>query len=422
VKEVVVNALAHRDHDRDEPVRIRMSSRELTVVSPGGLVSGLRPELLGEPGERAYRNPVVADLLYGCGAMDKRGSGLADVRRWTRQSGGEASFAPTEDHESFVASLVSRDLDPDPVTGTADPGDIEHFVSNALPIVLEGDIYVTPSPVSSRREVYDAHPNDTVPAFAFDSGSLLTFARPDRPGHMFSSHVSGTSVPRATAEFATRPDAERLLVQLLNSVVLSWARRRGLLSDARSRRLWFPRSDEGAHVVTYRGRVKESTRTVTKANISQSTGAVRYWEHEAIRFAFRRFADDWVLHVVPTIVFTTDGYGTLLRGPRVGRLATRRMARDYNPQVQNDLFFWRWVFVGEDDANRLDDAVVIRSNFLARDVVDAPAATGGLGADDDHEPDDDVADEVAQLAASHDEGDGDAEHEGNNEVQPGDVQ
>jgi len=55
---------------------------------------------------------------------------------------------------------------------------------------------------------------------------------------------------------------------------------------------------------------------------------------------------------------------------------------------------------GENEA-RLDDAVRLSATFLARDVVDAPRATGGLGSDDDQEPVDDIADEVAEVAADH---------------------
>jgi hypothetical protein len=137
---------------------------------------------------------------------------------------------------------------------------------------------------------------------------------------------------------------------------------------------------------------------VTKPNVSSATGAVRYWDHEALRFSFRRFGDAWVLQLVPTVVFTTDGYSTLLRGPKVGPLATRRMAHDYNPQVQNDLYFWRWVFThGESDA-RLADAVELLATFVARDVIDAPPATGGLAGDYDA-PADDIGDEVAEIIA-----------------------
>jgi hypothetical protein len=140
---------------------------------------------------------------------------------------------------------------------------------------------------------------------------------------------------------------------------------------------------------------------VTRPKLSQASGAVRYWEHEAVRVRFRRYGDAWVLHLVPTMVFTTDGERDLLRGPRVGPLATRRLARDYNPQVHNDIYFWRWVLVNGDEALDLGEgAVRVGSRFLTRDVVDAPPATGGLGADpEDDSTEPDVSAEIAELAA-----------------------
>jgi hypothetical protein len=335
--------------------------------------------------------------------MDKRGSGLADVMRWTHQSGGNATFAPTEDANGFVASLTARDLDPDPITGTVDPGEIEHFVSNLMPVVIDGDVYVAPSSAVSRHEVYDAHPDVVLPPFAFDVDRLFTFVKPNQQGSPFRQHISGEPVVCAFAELVNDAASERIAVQLLNSVVLGWARTRGLCTDGR--RLWFPRSDAGPHEVTYRARIREATRTVTKPNVSRASGEVRYWEHEALRFAFRRYEDTWTLQLVTTFVFTTDGFEKLLRGPKVGPLATRRMARDYNSQVQNDLFFWRWVLTdGQTDA-RLDQAVIVRGSFLSRDVVDAPAATGPLGSAgnlDDIDVDD-ISDEVAEIAAGQGE-------------------
>jgi hypothetical protein len=178
------------------------------------------------------------------------------------------------------------------------------------------------------------------------------------------------------------------------------ARRNELCRDPRGRRLWFPRSDQGAREITYRARVREATRTVTKPNVSRTSGKIRYWEHDALRFAFRRFGDSWVLQLLPTIVFTTDGHDDLHRGPRVGPLATRRMARVFNPQIQNDLFFWRWALARGEPMAKLDDTVKLHASFIARDVVDAPHATGGLGADEDEEAfADDIDDEVAELVS-----------------------
>jgi hypothetical protein len=408
IKELVVNALAHRDYDLDAPVRIRMSVRELTVVSPGGLVEGLRADLLGEPGQRAYRNPVLADVLYGTGTMDKRGSGLPDVRRWARQSGGDASFGASEDGRSFVASLFARDLDPDPITGTASPEQVEHFTVNALPVDLRGTIFRAPSTVRERRNVFDQLSEDEVaPGFAFDAGRLLTFVDPSTADSPFLTHLRGEVESVDVSEFLDNAESERVLVQLLNSELLSWARENGLYSDGRAMRLWFPRAADGERAVVYRARVREARRTVTRPKLSQASGHVRYWEHEAVRVRFRRYGDAWVLHLVPTIVFTTDGEGDLLGGPRVGPLATRRLARDFNAQVQNDIYFWRWVLVSDREALELGaGAIRIGSRFLTRDVVDAPPATGGLGADpEDDITEPDIADEIAELAAEQDERD-----------------
>lgn len=289
VKELVVNALAHRDYDVDAPVRIRMSSRELTVVSPGGLVEGLRPELLGERGQRAYRNPVLADILYGTGAMDKRGSGLPDVVRWARQAGGGATFGLTDDSRFFVASLIARDLDPDPVTGTAAPEHIERFTVNALPVELRGSVFRTRSSITDRHLVFEAAGDGVaIPGFAFDTGELYTFADPSSGDAPLAPFLLGEPETVPVGDLLGRPETERVLVQLLNSCLLSWSRARQLRSDAGAMRFWFPRDEDGERAVTYRARVREARRTVTRPKVSQASGAVRYWEHEAMRVRFRR--------------------------------------------------------------------------------------------------------------------------------------
>ena len=107
------------------------------AVSPGGLVSDIDEARLGSAGVRAYRNPVLANFLYGTGAVDKAGSGLLDVLRWASESSGRASFAPGRDNGSFVATLHARPERPDPVTRTADPGvGGELFTANVLPLLL----------------------------------------------------------------------------------------------------------------------------------------------------------------------------------------------------------------------------------------------------------------------------------------------
>jgi hypothetical protein len=106
-------------------------------------------------------------------------------------------------------------------------------------------------------------------------------------------------------------------------------------------------------------------------------------------------------------VFTRNGHRELLSGPRVGPLATRRAARDFNPQVENDLFFWLWVLTAGEGIAFIDDgAVSIRPGFVSCDVVDAPSPIGageqGEGnevPDDGLEETDELTEEIAAIAA-----------------------
>jgi hypothetical protein len=398
VKELIVNALAHRDYDDERPIRVAISEHELAVVSPGGLVGGLTVQQLGQPHVCAYRNPIVADILYGAGAMDKAGSGLADVVRWTRQAGGEAVFGLTDDELTFVASLRARELEPDPETGTVSPT-VEHFTSNVLEIQLDSPIRSASTTCSYRREIYDANPGASLPAFAMQPGRITTFA--DLTVGPLARHISGPVRSSDASEMSRDADTERILVQLLNSTMFAWARRRGLRHDSANRRLWFPAEAGGPREITYRARVREATRTVAKPRSSRTTGELLYWEHEAVRFSFRHYGDAWGLHLTPCFAFTLDGAARLMKGSRVGPLATRRAAREFNPQVENDLYFWLWVLTGGQPTQLLDDhAVLVRRGFISCDVVGAPVPIGA-GEPGEGEPDteSETTDEFAEIAA-----------------------
>lgn len=369
IKEIVVNALAHRDHDDERPVRVVVTARQLQVISPGTVMPTVDVEELGRPGVKAYRNPVVANVLYGAGAMDKAGSGITDVMRWARQAGGEASFGLTADGSSFVATMTARDVDLNEVTGTADAGQLEHFTVNALLVDPPPLIHLARTSYRNHGRVFDDHPGISLPPFTLHRGKAAAFVP-------FTGELGqiGTGVgdPIGIA------DDPRLGVELLNRELLQWARARDLYVHPPSVRMWFPRDAGGAREVTYRARVREATRTVTKPQLAADGQRVRHWVHEAVRASFRKYGDTWVLHLVPTIVFTTDGYGNLLRGPKVSPMATRALARDFNPQVHNDLYFWRWVLCGEEPEAAVG-AMTIRASFPGWDALDAPQAIGGFG-------------------------------------------
>lgn len=378
VKEVLVNALVHRDHTAEAPTRLSLSRHELSVTSPGGLVSTLDVERLGQPGHKAYRNPVLADVFYGTGAMDKAGSGLADARRWSRDAGGDAHFGPNDDNTKFVAALRGRVQQPNPETGTADGGPVERFLTNLLSVRIEAR-YVNAAACALRyRDIEQRHPDGELPAFFLYEGRLWTFSDLADPANPLSREVYGATEQVSVEELLTDADRERLLVQLLNRTMLNHARRRGLCAHRSSQRLWFPRSADGKRLVTYQARVREARRTVTKPLSSAGDRQSSRWEHESLRFSFRRYGNRWALHLVPGWVFTHDGRKQLMRGRKVARIATRRSARDFNPQVANDLYFWLWVLTGGDELAALDPdrAIVLESSLHATEVFDAPTPVG----------------------------------------------
>lgn len=378
IKEVLVNSMAHRDHDRDEPVRVTFDGRELTVATPGGLVPPLTGERLGEPGAKAYRNPVIADLLYGTGLMDKAGSGLADVRRWSRDIGGDAEFGPTDDDDGFVVVLSGRAELPDARTGTADPLNVEHFLSNMLAVRIEArSVSVAPCPARA-GEIYQRHDGWSLPPFVVHGDELWSFSDLEDRANPLGDETRGEVRTVDVAELEGDEDGRRRLVELLNRTFIGHAESLGLMVDRARQRIWFPSEEGRERRITYQGRVKRSTRTVTKP-ISREDGRARRWEHESVSWSLRRYGDSWVLHVVPGWVFTNDGEWNMMRGPKVGKFAVRRAARDYNAQVSHHLHFWLWVLTRGQDLASIDplaEAVSLEGRLLSYDVIGAPVPTG----------------------------------------------
>jgi hypothetical protein len=73
-----------------------------------------------------------------------------------------------------------------------------------------------------------------------------------------------------------------------------------------------------------------------------------------VSFSFEQFGREWVLQILPSYVFTKDGEDTYLHYSRIGALATRKAARDFNMQVYNDLVFWTAMLSGETDHFEID--------------------------------------------------------------------
>ncbi len=99
IREVVVNALAHRDWTRFVEIEVGSYSDRLEVISPGALPNSMSIEKM-KAGQRSPRNPLIMEVLRDYGYVDYRGMGVRiKVVPLTRaHTGKEPAFSVTEDY------------------------------------------------------------------------------------------------------------------------------------------------------------------------------------------------------------------------------------------------------------------------------------------------------------------------------------
>jgi predicted HTH transcriptional regulator len=364
LKEIVVNALVHRDYGRDELVEIEIEPTRIRIINPGGLVEEVRRSVENESieeeikrgarGIKGYRNPVLADLFYGGGVMDKRGSGLADVYKAVRENGGEVRFGANEDNSNFIVEIFCRPEAVDEITGTASPLVLttSRYAGNILEVTeTPAELFHATSTCRNLSEIWAELPDQNMPPFLFLGDRIYSFYELDSRYNPLRHVIDkGTVEDFSFEEFVSLEDGERRMIWLLNLTLERHFYELGLITDKKRKRAYFPRSEEGSVAMKYQARLKRATRTVVKPRVSPHTGVVTYWEHQSVSYRFEWLGDIIGLFLEPGYVFTSDGRKKLLAPERVNRLSTKRASRDYNNAVHNDLTFWSRTISGGEDA------------------------------------------------------------------------
>lgn len=389
LKELLVNALVHRDYSRPETLDIDLDSKFIRFTNAGGLVDSvfqvvntrLQQQIeLGHRGIKGYRNPVIADLFYGAGAMDKEGSGLPDVYNDVVRNEGKVFFGPVDEtNDKFRALIFRRQEEADAITRTAAPAvSRSKFFANLLEVVgLPEVIWRAKTPCMHVFDILENARPVQPPPFQFKPGSeLLTFSDLSLPSNPFRPSIDVTTVEGVrTASLLDSPEGNRNFVELLNRALYRLLQSRGLLVDTDKKRCYFGRTEAGPKEITYQASFRQATRTATKAIVSKQTGKTLYWQHESMYFGFESFQNEWALRVLPGYVFTKDGRYTLLHYSKIGVLATRKAARDFNMQVYNDIVFWTWVLSEGRDSFEVgladDISLSIRGVLLSCELASA---------------------------------------------------
>ncbi len=356
MKEACVNLLMHRDYEKNEVAQINVSTgRQLDFVNPGGLLSRVAEQLTpasdgsfaAKRGVTGIRNPILADIFYGLGKMDKAGSGLADIVRFMAQQGGASQFSINNDN-SQVAVVLKQASQEEQAGGTAVPlTRNEVFVTNLLRfVVMPATLTVIPlkRPRAARIRL-SSEVRESLPQFVYHNDCILSFAAPE----MFSAYPDGELLFEQSAvdpieDYLNDADRRRLVVWLLHqhwSHFLWQFGPEGLVVEGKSKRAFFVHKAPYATEVSYVHYTSRMGRKIRRGVVKRRGAMDRIWhENEGIQYAAVSVDEEWALQVKPIYVFTGQDGLTPLPPHAQTRRATRRIKFDRNKNVEDDLTFW----------------------------------------------------------------------------------
>ena len=85
-REVIANALVHRDWDIDANINVAMYADKIEVTSPGGLPKGMTEEAYLNGGISIPRNPIVANIFLRFNLLERFGTGIRRINECYRDS------------------------------------------------------------------------------------------------------------------------------------------------------------------------------------------------------------------------------------------------------------------------------------------------------------------------------------------------
>lgn len=112
IRELIINAYAHRDWTRQNTVEVTVYSDRMEIISPGALPNGMTVEKI-KAGERTPRNNKITDIFRHYGLMEDHGMGIRRkvIPLMQRENGCEPIFEATESYFKVVLSKRHRSPD-----------------------------------------------------------------------------------------------------------------------------------------------------------------------------------------------------------------------------------------------------------------------------------------------------------------------
>ncbi|RLC08735.1 MAG: AAA family ATPase [Deltaproteobacteria bacterium] len=87
-REAIANAICHRDYTiPGGAVAVAMYDDHLEITNPGTFHFGITPEKLTRPHESKPWNPIIANVFYRAGIIERWGTGTLNILDWCKENG-----------------------------------------------------------------------------------------------------------------------------------------------------------------------------------------------------------------------------------------------------------------------------------------------------------------------------------------------
>jgi len=107
IREILMNAVLHRDYQSTTPVKYYQFSDRIEIHNPGGLYGEASRENF--PRVTSYRNPIIAEVMYTLGYVNRFGRGIARAGKELEQNG---SPEPRFDlQQNYFLATISKHPD-----------------------------------------------------------------------------------------------------------------------------------------------------------------------------------------------------------------------------------------------------------------------------------------------------------------------
>ncbi|HMW71882.1 MAG TPA: ATP-binding protein, partial [Cellvibrionaceae bacterium] len=102
IREILLNAIMHRDYQSNTPVKLYWFSDRIEIHSPGGLYGEVTAETLIR--RSSYRNPVLAEAMKALGYVNRYGYGIQRAMSAMEKNGNNPIHFEMDDR-TFLAVL-----------------------------------------------------------------------------------------------------------------------------------------------------------------------------------------------------------------------------------------------------------------------------------------------------------------------------